>query len=178
MTPFDLLMIIFGVGIVIFGAYQRMLRTLFMLIVIWLAAFLGALAYEYVTVPVQALAPNNPTAVKGMVFLVLFLLFTIAGYVISRLAFPITKLPKIGFLDVLAGGLIGIVVAAVMLSLIFNTLGFIVSERWETQTTTWISLRSQFLSARLLSYVQQVMNVYARTFTPFFRDLPPVLIPR
>jgi hypothetical protein len=98
--------------------------------------------------------------------------------VISRLAFPITKLPKIGFLDVLAGGLIGIVVAAVMLSLIFNTLGFIVSERWETQTTTWISLRSQFLSARLLSYVRQVMNVYARTFTPFFRDLPPVLIPR
>ena len=178
MTPFDLLLIIFGVGIVIFGAYQRMLRTLFMLIVIWLAAFLGALSYEYVTVPVQALATNNPIAVKGMVFLVLFLLFTIAGYVISRLAFPVTKLPKIGFLDVLAGGLIGIVVAAVMLSLIFNTLGFIVSERWETQTTAWISLRSQFLGARLLSYVRQVMNIYVRTFTPFFRDLPPVLIPR
>ena len=178
MTPFDFLLIIFGVGIVIFGAFQRMLRMLFMLIVVWLAAFLGALSYEYVTVPVQALAPNNPTAVEGMVFLVLFLLFTIAGYVVSRLAFPVTKLPKIGFLDVLMGGLIGIVVAAVMLSLVFNTLGFIVSERWETQTTAWISLRSQFLGARLLPYVRQVMNVYVRAFTPFFRDVPPVLIPR
>lgn len=178
MTPFDFLLIIFGVGIVVFGAFQRMLRMLFMLAVVWLATYLGALFYEMVTVPVSAVASNNPTVVEGMVFLVLFMLLTIAGYAVSRLAFPITKLPKIGFLDVLMGGLIGAAVAALVLSLVFNTLGFMVNERWEVQTQTWYSLRSQFLGARLLPYIRQVMNYYAWTFTFFYREFPAVLVPR
>jgi hypothetical protein len=131
-----------------------------------------------VTVPVQALAPNNQTAVEGMVFLVLFLLLTIAGYVVSRLAFPVTKLPRIGFLDVLMGGLVGIIVAALIVSLIFNTLGYMVSERWETQTTTRASLRSQYLRARLLANTRQIMAIYDLAFAPFFRGVPPILIPR
>jgi uncharacterized membrane protein required for colicin V production len=178
MTPFDFLLIIFGAGIVIFGAFQRMLRMLFMLVIVWLATFIGVLTYEIVTVPVQALAPNNPMAVKGMVFLVLFLLLTIAGYVISRLAFPVTKLPRIGFLDVVMGGLVGVIVAALIVSLLFNTLGYMVSERWETQTMTWVSLRSQYLQARLLSYTRQVMTLYDFAFAPFFRGIPPILVPR
>ena len=161
MTPFDFLLIIFGVGIVVFGAFQRMLRMLFMLAVVWLATY----------------GVTNPQLVLG-VFLVLFMLLTIAGYAVSRLAFPITKLPKIGFLDVLMGGLIGAAVAALVLSLVFNTLGFMVNERWEVQTQTWYSLRSQFLGARLLPYIRQVMNYYAWTFTFFYREFPAVLVPR
>ena len=152
MTPFDFLLIIFGVGIVVFGAFHLMLRMLFMLAVVWLATYLGALFYEMVTVPVSAVASNNPTVVEGMVFLVLFMLLTIAGYAVSRLA--------------------------LVLSLVFNTLGFMVNERWEVQTQTWYSLRSQFLGARLLPYIRQVMNYYAWTFTFFYREFPAVLVPR
>ncbi len=178
MTPFDFLLIIFGAGIVIFGAIQRMLRMLFMLVVVWLATFIAVLTYEWVTVPVQALASNNPTAVKGMVFIVIFLLLTLAGYIISRVAFPVTKLPRIGFLDVVMGGLVGVIVASLMISLLFNSLGFIVSERWETQTKTWLSLRSQYMGSRLLAYTRQIMTYYDFAFAPFFRGVPPVLTPR
>jgi hypothetical protein len=178
MTPFDYLLIIFGAGIVVFGAFQRMLRMLFMLVVVWIATFAGVLSYEFVTVPVQALATNNPTAVKGVVFIVLFFLFTIAGYVISRLAFPVTTLPRIGFLDVVMGGLVGVIVASIVVSLIFNSLGFIVSERWETNTEMWNSLRWQFLGARLLAFTREIMTYYSFAFAPFFREMPPILVPR
>ncbi|MDF1515043.1 MAG: hypothetical protein P1S60_14625 [Anaerolineae bacterium] len=93
MTEYDWLLIFFGVGLVVLLTIQGLARALFSLILVWITAFSSALIYREAAFRVQAIAGNNVPLVEGIMFDILLLVFFIAGSVLLKIAFPVTKMP-------------------------------------------------------------------------------------
>jgi hypothetical protein len=105
-------------------------------------------------------------------------IFFVVGVILTWIAFPVTRLPKLGFLDNLGGLVLGIIVAIVLISLINNSFGVMVIETWESDRTGWVRLRTIYFASQLRPYTIAVMRAYRWLFAPFFRGLPPVLYPQ
>ncbi|MGC9348268.1 MAG: CvpA family protein [Anaerolineae bacterium] len=178
MTQYDWLLVFLGIGMVIFFTYQRMARALFSLALVWLATLGAAVLYPQAAYRIQAVASKNPTLVRGLMFDGLFLVFFVAGYVLLKLSFPVTKIPKLGVLDYLMGLLLGIVITVIVVTLLLNSMGVMVREQWETNPQGWSSLRATFYRSQLRPYTSQVLAAYQWVFYPFFGNLPPVLVPQ
>ncbi len=177
MGPIDLLLIFVAIGVVAFLTYQRMARALFMLAITWAATMFSALLYKEGAYRIQAVTGPDTTATEGTVFIVLFLLFLILGYVVISVSFPVTRLPKIGFLDYVMGFLLGIIVAVLIVTMIENAIGVMVSKQW-TNPAAWANLRRNFLRSPLRLFTRDILTIYRWLFVPFFRTLPPILIPQ
>ena len=177
MGPIDLLIIFVAVGVVAFLTYQRMARALFSLAVLWAATMFSALLYKEAAYRIKAVAGPNTSATEGAMFIGLFVLFFVVGYVLIHVSFPVTRLPKIGFLDYVMGFLLAIIIAAVMVALFENAVGVMVSERW-TNSNSWASLWNDFINSPLRPFSHTLLGVYRWLFAPFLRPLPPVLMPQ
>jgi uncharacterized membrane protein required for colicin V production len=176
MGPLDLLILFMAVGVVAFLTYQRMVRALFSLAILWAATMLSAFLYEEAAYRIKAIAGPDKSLVEGAMFIGLFILFFIIGYVIIHVSFPVTNLPKIGILDTVMGFLLGLVVAAVIVAVLHNAIGIMVKERWVDQTA-WVRMRNNFYASPLQPFSRTVMSIYGRLFTPFLRPLPSALKP-
>jgi len=178
MTSIDWLLIFLGVGVVVFFAVAGLMRALFTAIALWAVTLLSAATYTDVAFRVQAIGGANLSLFRGIVFDTMLVVLLVVGYIVVRVAFPDTKLPKLGFLDNLLGMVIGVVIAVVLVSLLLNSLGAMVAERWVTNETGWASLRAQYLGSGLLPYTSSVLSAYGWLFALFFHGLPPVLFPQ
>ncbi len=178
MTAYDWLLIFSGVGIVVLFAVLRMVRALFALVTVWTATLLSAALYQEAAFRLQAVASQNPTLVRGLVFDSLLLIFFIAGLILVRIAFPVTKLPSLGILDHLMGLALGGIVAVIMVALLVNSLGVMILEPWETDEAGWAALRSAYLASGLRPFTAPILATYSWAFVPFFQGLPPVLLPQ
>ena len=176
MTEYDWLLIFFGAGLAVFLTSQRLARALFALALIWLSTFASALLYREATFRVQAVVGNNTVLAEVLMFDGLLILFFVAGYILLKIAFPVTNLPSIGALDYIIALLVGIVVAVLLIALISNSLGVMVREQWPDNRQGWVSLQWRVSRSGLRPYTQSIMSVYGWLFTPFFPGLPPVLI--
>ncbi|HOU11677.1 MAG TPA: CvpA family protein [Anaerolineae bacterium] len=177
MGPIDLLIIFVAMGVVGFLTYQRMAKALFSLAIVWVATMLSALLYKEAAYRIKAVAGPNTSATEGLMFIGLFILFFVIGYVAIHASFPVTRLPKLGFLDFVMGFLLGTIVAAVIMALFSNAVGVMVREQW-TNYTSWANIRRDFMTSPLRPFSQQLLSLYRWLFAPFFRTLPPVLIPQ
>ena len=171
MGPLDLLIIFVAVGVVAFLTYQRMARALFSLAVLWAATMLSGLLYEEAAYRLKAVTGPNRSLAQGAFFMGLFVLFFVLGYVVIHVSFPVTKLPKLGFLDYVMGFLLSLIVAAVIVALLHNAIGVMVSERW-TDYRAWAQMRNDFYASPLLPFSRTVLSVYQWLFVPFLRPLP------
>lgn len=178
LTSIDWLLIFLGAGIVIFMAFAGFVRAVFSVVTLWAATLLSAALYQEAAFRMQALAGDNPVLFRGIVFDVLLVIVLVAGFILTRVAFPVTKLPKLGFLDNLLGLLLGVVIAVVLISLLNNTFGVMVIEMWDEDRTGWTRLRTYYLASQLRPYTMSVLQAYRWLFAPFFRGLPPVLYPQ
>lgn len=176
MGPIDLLVILMALGVVAFLTYQRMARALFTLGVLWAATLLSALLYEEAAFRIKALTGPNRSLTEGMMFMGLFVLFFVLGYILIKVSFPVTKLPKLGILDYVMGFLLSLIVAVVIVALLHNAVGVMVSQRW-TDHTAWVRMRNNFYTSPLQPLSRLVLNIYQVLFTPFLRPLPPALTP-
>lgn len=177
MQPTDIMLIFVGIIMVVFLAYQRMARALFALGVLWTATMMSGLLYEEAAFRIQAIAGNNPSLTEGLMFAGLLTLIFIVGYILICASFPETRLPKIGFLDVLMGFFLGIIVAVIFVALLQNALGVMVRERW-TDSASWRIWRSFFVRSPLRTLLRQMLSLWRVLFIPFFRTLPPALTPQ
>lgn len=177
MGPLDMLIILVAVGVVAFLTYQRMARALFSLAVLWAATILSALLYAEAAFRIKAVAGPNRSLTEGLMFMGLFGLFFVLGYVAIHASFPVTKLPKLGVLDYVMGFLLSLIIAAVIVALLHNAVGVMVSQRW-TDYAGWARMRNNFITSPLRPLSQMVLDTYRLLFTPFLRPLPPVLIPQ
>lgn len=177
MGPIDLLIIFVAVGVVGFLTYQRMARALFSLAVLWAATIFSALLYKEAAYRVKAVVGPNTPATQGAMFIGLFVLFFVVGYVLIHASFPVTRLPKIGFLDYVMGFLLGIIIAAVIVALFENAIGVMVSEQWKNYNS-WVNIRRDFITSPLRPLSRNILSIYRWLFVPFFRALPPVLTPQ
>lgn len=178
MTAYDWLLIFFGAGLAIFFIFQGLVRALFSFFALWSATLLAAVLYQETTFRLQAITGPNVSLARGLVFDGLLLIFLIAGYVLTRLAFPVTKLPKLGFLDNVLGLIVGAVIALLLVSLLLNSMGVMVMERWVTNDRGWATLRASFVGSGIRGITSQALAIYSWGFVPFFKGLPPVLLPR
>ncbi|MCJ7550034.1 MAG: hypothetical protein MUQ30_10170 [Anaerolineae bacterium] len=178
MTSIDWLLIFLGVGVVVLFAVAGLMRALFTAIVLWAVTLLSAATYTDVAFRVQAIGGENLSLFRGIVFDTMVVVLLVVGYVLVHIAFPDTKLPKLGFLDNLLGMVIGVAIAVVLVSLLQNSMGAMVAERWVTNETGWASLRAQYLGSGLRPYTSSVVGAYGWLFALFFRGLPPVLFPQ
>lgn len=175
MTSIDWLLIFLGVGVVVFLAVAGLMRALFTAIALWAVTLLSAATYTDVAFRVQAIGGANLSLFRGIVFDTMLMILLVVGYILLYIAFPDTKLPKLGFLDNLLGMVVGVVIAVVLVSLLQNSMGAMVAERWVTNETGWASLRAQYLGSGLRPYTSSVVGAYGWLFALFFRGLPPVL---
>ncbi len=178
MTAYDWLLIFLGIGLVVLFTFDRTVRTLFTLIALWIATLASAVAYRPAAFRLQAITGPNVQLARGVVFDVLLVIFLVVFYILTRIAFPVTKLPKLGLLDYLLGLLIGVVVAVILVSLLVNSMGVMVRERWVTNEQGWANLSAAFQNSGLRPYTTRVLASYDWVFVPFFNGLPPVLYPQ
>lgn len=176
MTAYDWIIVFFGIGLVLLFTFERMLRALLGLVILWAATLMSALSYERVAYLLQAVTGPNRVLARGIFFDVLLVLVFLVGYIVIRLAFPVTKLPKLGVLDSLMGFLLGCVIAAIFVSLLVNSIGAMVVDRWTTDPNGWAMLRYTYLSSGLRPYTAPILTSYSLLFAFFFQRLPPVLI--
>ena len=178
MTSYDWLLIFLGAGLIVIFTFEGLVRALFALFSVWSATLAGAVLYREATFRLQAVTGPNTTLNHGILFDILLIIVLVVGYIAIRLAFPVTKLPKIGILDHLMGMLLGAMVAILLISLLVNSMGVMVMERWVTDDESWQSLRTAYLGSGLRPFTSQVLGIYGWAFVPFFRGLPPVLLPQ
>lgn len=178
MTAYDWLLIFLGVGLAISFVFQGLIRALFSLFALWSATLLAAVLYQETAFRLQAVTGPNVALARGLVFDGLLVVFLIVGYVLTRIAFPVTKLPKLGFLDNVLGLAVGAVIGLLLVALLLNSMGVMVMERWETNDQGWASLRAAFTGSGIRAITSQALAAYSWAFAPFFRGLPPVLLPR
>jgi len=178
MTSVDWLIIFVGIGVVVFFTIAGLMRSLFSAITLWAVTLLAAVSYTEVAYRMQAVGGKNVTMFRGIVFDALLVILFVVGLILVRVAFPDTKLPKLGILDNLLGLLVGVVISVILVSLLLNSLRVMVSERWVTNENGWASLRAQYYGSGLLPFTSQVIAIYRWLFAPFFRGMPPVLFPQ
>ena len=176
MGPIDLLIIFAALGVIAFLTYQRMARALFSLAVLWAATLLSALLYEEAAYRIKAITGPNRSLTEGAMFMGLFILFFVVGYIVIHISFPVTKLPKLGILDYVMGFLLSLIIAAVIVALLHNAIGVMVSQRW-TDHLAWVKMRNDFYTSPLQPFSRSVLSIYQWLFAPFLRPLPLPLTP-
>jgi hypothetical protein len=178
LTSIDWLLIFLGLSVVVVLTFSRLVRAVFTLMTLWSATLLSAVLYREVAFRLQVLSGGNPILFRGIIFDVLLVVALVIGFILTRVAYPVTALPKLGFLDYLGGLVIGLIVAAILVALVSNSFGVMVIEQWEDDLTGWVRLRTHYLASQVRPYASIVLNTYRWLFVPFFRGLPPVLYPQ
>ncbi|MFP4343305.1 MAG: CvpA family protein [Anaerolineales bacterium] len=177
MATLDILLLLVGLLMVVFSAAVRTVKALFMMVGVYFATLTGALLYQELAFRLK-LFGNEEIWFEGLVFIALFFLLLFIFFLILRAAFPDSSLPKIGFLDVLFGGLVGVVVALLTMTMVYQGVKVMVSDSWEP-FTRYASIQGQYFGSRLGPWLKQVLSLYLYAFYPFFvgTGFPPVLIP-
>ncbi len=176
MSPLDILLIMLGLFVVALCLYVRFVRALFLLVGAYTATLMGVFLYQLAAFRLQAIG-NGEMWFEGTMFLLIFFVILLAFFLISRAAYPDTTLPKLGFLDYLLGALVGILVAGVVITIIYQGLGVMVSEYWEPYST-FASMSALYGGLHLAPLLRTFLSLYGYLFYPFFFSIgfPPVLI--
>ena len=174
MTFTDMLLLLLGLAVVGFLAYRRLLSALISLVILWLATLLATLGFKSLAYYAQGFLGPPTVATQGFSFIILLLLLIIGGYKIIDKLFPDTTFPKLGIFDYIGGGLVGMIVAALLISVIVNALGFRVSEQWTPQEA-WIKAYTAYGRIALRPFARQMMSLFQPTLSLFFAQMPPIL---
>lgn len=177
MGPLDMLLLMVALACVVIAVFQRFVRTVIMLIAAYTGTLISALLYREVAFRLKAIGQEEAWF-EGVVFLVLFFVVFLSIAIASRAAYPDTSLPKLGVLDHLLGGAIGILIAAVLAVVVYNGFGVMVSGYWEPYTA-YVNLANLHRSVSLGTFIRQLVQLYALAFYPFFSGIgfPMVLQP-
>ncbi len=177
MGPRELLLIVIGGGLIAFFTKERVLRALFTLFIVWAVTLTSASLYRPAAERLEMVFPDQ-TLIQGWLFIIFLILFSVIGYVMLHKAFPDTQLPKLGILDNVLGLIFGVVIAAIVVSLILNAVGVMVQEQWAGDRQGWANSRASYQNSILRPWTGQVIGIYQLTFFIFFNPMPSVLTPQ
>jgi uncharacterized membrane protein required for colicin V production len=171
----DALLVLLGVLLIALCLYRRFIGAVFLLAGAYVSTLVALLSYQEVAYRLQAIG-NNTIWFEGLVFIFLYLLTLVIFFVGSRVAYPDTSTPKLGFLDALLGAVVGFPVAVVSMALVYRAFGYMVSQRWEP-FQTYSSVFVAWAGSRIGPMVDQLFSAYLYLIYPFFirQGLPPIL---
>lgn len=171
----DALLVLLGLLLIILSLYRRLIGTVFLLAGAYIATLISALAYEEVAYRLQAIG-HNTLWFEALMFILLYLSILFVFFIVSRIAYPDTSLPKIGFLDPLFGAILGVPVAVVSIALVYRGMGYMVSEIWQP-FDTYSNVYTMWAGSRIGPLADRFLSAYLYLIYPFFikAGLPPVL---
>ncbi len=183
---FDVLLIIVGVLVIMFGMYRRTLGMLLTWLGFYLTVFLAGTVVLVVGgahgIGVSLAedlwgAGDTIYLFEAALFAIIFVSVLIIFHLVAPLMFKDTTLPKLGALDYVLGGLLGCGLAFVMLAMLANVWRVAVSVPWQPQQT-WASMRAMSDSSWFVHYLRPILSGYMKIQLPFmFFGYPTVLRP-
>ncbi len=126
----DFLLVLIFLALCVVSAVQGLIRSLFSLLVAFLATVAAGLLYPYMATFVSAIGGKTPTLTHFVVFWILFVGATVALEIALRKGFPDTRLPSLGFLDNVLGILPGILWGLIVISLLLFSMGYAPQQTW------------------------------------------------
>ncbi len=162
----DVLMILVGVMFFLLLIYARLIRAVLLLAAAYVSTLGSALLYQTTAFRLKAFG-HGEIWFEGLMFILLFFLIFLIFFLVSRAAFKDTTLPKLGFLDYVLGGVVGIPVVFIVLTVIYHGLGVMVSGYWEPYKS-FANLNSMFTGIGTAGIWRQFMGFYRYLFFPFF----------
>ena len=187
MTLLDGLLILIGILILVLTAMQGLIRSLVMIF----GFYMTTLAAGFLTLGtgvIQSLmlgisevfgaTPPNLHLSQTFVFLGVGVPMFVILYFVSKMAFEDTVIKELGGFDNVFGMLVGGVLAILVMAVLCNTWGVIVSRQWQP-VGTWQSMRAAYVASRLKPFLHQILLVYDRLLFQFqFTGYPPFFIPQ
>ena len=183
MTVLDGFLILIGITIVLLCTMEGLLRSFIMLLSFYFIitgagmVTLGTEALRGIAVALSRAtggsgAPNM-IVTQTVAFVGLAIPLFIGAYILSKMVFPETTIPKLKWLDNVLGLLLGVVLALVVMAVIYGTWGTAVSVQWHNRQT-WANMRFIYAHARLRPVMGQVL-AYFRPFLFLFAaiEYPP-----
>ncbi len=171
----DAILILLGVLLLGLCIYRKLVGAAFLLGGVYVSTLISALFYEDVAYLLNAIG-KGAIWFKGLVFLLVYLLVLAIFFVVNRISYPDTSLPKLRFLDPLLGAVVGLPVAVVSMALVYRAFGYMVSQQWEP-FATYSNLYMAWAGSRIGPLVDRLLSAYLYLIYPFFmrQGLPPVL---
>jgi hypothetical protein len=183
MTILDGFLILIGITIVLLCAMEGLLRSFILLLSFYFivsgagAMTLATNAFRNAIVAISRAGGGtgvpNLTIAKTIAFAgVAFPLFILA-YILSRMVFPETELPKLKVFDNILGLLVGVILALIVMGVIYGTWGTAVSVQWGNRQA-WNTMKVAHVYARLRPMMQQVLAYFRPILLLFrFTQYPP-----
>ncbi len=176
MTPFDGLLLILVLLFAGWQAYQRTVRAALNVFSLYLATGAAGLLYRPFAVYTKAIKMGSVSLREGVEFIFLVALFYAGVYLFLLWAFPDTTLPKLGFLDYVFGGLIGLISGALILTLLLQGLEVAVSMQW-VNLERWSFYYDLYTRSGLRPFTDAVLSILRPLLYPFFfNGYPPALL--
>ncbi len=187
MTILDGFLILIGVFIIILCTMEGLLRALIGLVGFYIAVTAAGMvtlatdALHDIAISLSravGLGVPSITITETIVFLGLAVPLSVGIYLLSKLLFPDTTLPKLHALDNILGLLIGVILATLIMAVLYNTWGVMVSVRWNN-LQLWYNMRYAYLGAFLRPYLHQILVYYRPVFFLFaLLRYPPFFAPQ
>jgi len=176
-SPFDILLILIGLAAVVIGIAVRYARALLLLIGTYLVSLFAGYLYPSFAKLFSALG-HGTAWFDALSFTIFFVGGMLAIYFGSRHYFPDTTLPKLGALDFVLGGVVGLVMGLVWMAIAYGTIHLLVSRPWSPEVN-YYNLYNLYTMIHLGPAMKEMLAYYTLLFKPFSWQigLPPVFVP-
>ncbi len=187
MTILDILLIIVGLSILILSAMQGLIRSLVMIFGFYITTSVAGFLtlgtdiiqnlMRGITEVLEAPVPNLPLS-QSFIFLGVGVPMFVVIYFVSKMAFEDTAVKELGGFDNVLGLLTGGILAILVMAVLCNTWGVIVSQQWQP-VGTWQSMRGAYVASQLKPFLHQILLIYDLLLFQFrFTGYPPFFIPQ
>ena len=183
----DIILLVVGAGIIALAAAEGFVRALMLLFGFYLSSIavgMLILGFDLVTSLTDIILGSvggsgvNPVLYQPVIFLGLLIPAFILTYILSHIAFRDTQLTRLRWVDNLLGTLVGALLAVLLMAILCNTWGVLVSERWQP-AQTWRQMFTHYHTSALRPWLNRVLVTYRGAVFPFqVRTYPVFFIPQ
>lgn len=183
MTVLDGFLILIGITIVLLCAMEGLLRSFIMLVAFYfIVSGIGIVTLATDALSGMATSLNQVTGGTGVPNVILTQTIAFAGltfplfilaYILSKMTFPETTMPKLKVMDNILGFLLGAVLGLIVMAVIYGTWGTAVSVQWKNRQI-WNSMKFVYVYAGLRPLMRQVLAYFRPALLLFvFTEYPP-----
>jgi hypothetical protein len=184
----DIFLLLVAVGVIALASAEGVVRASILLLCFYMLCVvigLMILGFDIVTSLTDLIVGSigsggavNRKLYQSTIFLGLLIPLTGLAYALSHITFKDTQLTKLKWGDNILGTLVGVLTAILVMALLCNTWGVIVSERWRPQRT-WQRMWYEYQTSFLRPWLNRVLVTYRGFVFPFeIRAYPVFFIPQ
>jgi hypothetical protein len=183
----DIFLLLVAVGVIALASAEGVVRAFFLLLSFYMLCIvigMMILGFDIVSSLTDAIVGSisggavNRKLYQVTIFLGLLIPLTGLAYVLTHVAFEDTQLTKLKWGDNVLGTFVGILAAILIMSILCNAWGVLVSERWNPQRT-WQRLWYEYQTSILRPWLNRVLVGYRNFVFPFeIRAYPIFFIPQ